>query len=96
MIPITNARLISRAFVIDAQRGGISTAKSKIDRTEKNRMRKNLEEIVLLQKELEARVDNFLKDESIEDYQLFWEELKKQQNQNIQRVTSYMTRKCNR
>ncbi len=76
--------------------GVISTAKSKIDRPEKNRMRKNLEEIILMQKELKERIDNFLELESVEDYQQFWEELKNQQNQNIQRVSSYMARKCNR
>lgn len=71
-------------------------SKSRIERPEKNRMRKCLEEIQLLQKELEHRVDEFLQVETIEEYQHFWQKLKNQYRQNILTTSDYMVRKCNR
>lgn len=74
----------------------LSIIQSSISRSDKNRMRENLEEILVLQKEMEKRIDNFQKDEVVEDYRLFWQELKSQYNQNTQIVSNYMVRKCNR
>ena len=68
----------------------------RINRPDKNRMRANLEEILLLQKQLEQRIDNFLQVETVETYQLFWQELKNLNNQNIKTISNYMVRKCNR
>ncbi len=76
--------------------GVISINNARIDRPDKNRMRGNLEEILLLQKQLEERVDNFLQAETVENYRIFWKELKKQYNQSIQNTYNYMVRKCNR
>ncbi len=76
--------------------GVISINNARIDRPDKNRMRGNLEEILLLQKQLEERVDNFLQAETVENYRIFWQELKKQYNQSIQNTYNYMVRKCNR
>ena len=59
-------------------------------------MRKNLEEFLVLQKELEKRIGIFQKDELVEEYRLFWQELKSQYNQNTQTISNYMVRKCNR
>lgn len=69
---------------------------SPISRSDKSRMRENLEEILALQKEMEKRIDKFHKDEVVEDYRLFWQELKSQYNQNTQIISNYMVRKCNR
>jgi hypothetical protein len=74
----------------------LSIIQSSISRSDKNRMRENLEEILMLQKEMEKRIDNFQKDEVVEDYRLFWQELKSLYNQNLQTVSNYMVRKCNR
>lgn len=68
----------------------------RIDRPDKNRMRTNLEEILLLQKQLEKRIEDFLEVETVENYRIFWRELKNQYNQNIQNTYNYMVRKCNR
>jgi len=76
--------------------GVISINNARIDRPDKNRMRGNLEEILLLQKQLEQQVDNLLQAETVENYRIFWQELKKQYNQNIQNTYNYMVRKCNR
>ena len=76
--------------------GVISINNARIDRPDKNRMRGNLEEILLVQKQLEERVDNFLQAETVENYRIFWQELKKQYNQSIQNTYNYMVRKCNR
>jgi hypothetical protein len=74
----------------------LSIIQSTISRSDKNRMRKNLDEILVLQKELEKRIAIFQKDELVEDYRLFWQELKNLYNQNTQTVSNYMVRKCNR
>ena len=76
--------------------GVISINNARIDRPDKNRMRGNLEEILLLQKQIEERVDNFLQAETVENYRIFWQELKKQYNQSISDTYNYMVRKCNR
>lgn len=74
----------------------ISISNARIDRPDKNRMRSNLEEVLLLQKQLEKRIDNYLEAETVENYRLFWQELKNQYNQNINSTYNYMVRKCNR
>ena len=76
--------------------GVISINNARIDRPDKNRMRGNLEEILLLQKQFEERVDNFLQAETVENYRIFWQELKQQYNQSMQNTYNYMVRKCNR
>lgn len=76
--------------------GVISINNPRIDRPDKNRMRSNLEEILLLQKQLEQRIDNYLQTETVENYRIFWQELKNQYDQNIQNTYNYMVRKCNR
>lgn len=76
--------------------GGIPINKQRIERPDKNRMRKNLEDIQLLQKELEKRIEDFEKAETVEDYRIFWQTLKNQYRQSIQAVSNYMVRKCNR
>jgi hypothetical protein len=68
----------------------------RIERPDKNRMRRNLEEIQLLQKELEYRLDEFLQVEPVEDYRHFWQKLRDQYRQNILNTSDYMVRKCNR
>lgn len=74
----------------------ISINNSRIDRPDKNRMRVDLEEILLLQKQLEQRIDNYLQAETVENYRIFWQELKNQYSQNIHNTYNYMVRKCNR
>jgi hypothetical protein len=69
---------------------------STISRSDKNRMRKNLDEILVLQKELEKKIGSFQKDELVDDYRLFWQDLKIQYNHNTQTVSNFMVRKCNR
>lgn len=59
-------------------------------------MRANLEEMLLLQKQLEKRIDDFLQAEAVENYRLFWQELKNQYQQSIQNTYNFMIRKCNR
>ena len=83
-------------FSRKGQMGVISINNARIDRPDKNRMRGNLEEILLVQKQLEERVDNFLQAETVENYRIFWQELKKQYNQSMQNTYNYMVRKCNR
>ena len=67
-----------------------------LDRLEKNRMRKDLEEIYLLQKDLVEKINNFQQNESVDEYRHFWQELQDVHNQSIQTVARYMVRKCNR
>lgn len=74
----------------------ITINKQRVERPDKNRMRKNLEDIQLLQKELEKRIEDFEQAETVEDYRLFWQALKNQYTQNIKTVSNYMVRKCNR
>jgi len=76
--------------------GVIAINNARIDRPDKNRMRANLEEILLLQKQLEQQIDNYLQTETVDIYKNFWQDLKKKYNQNIQNTYNYMVRKCNR
>ncbi|PKM77496.1 MAG: hypothetical protein CVU90_06515 [Firmicutes bacterium HGW-Firmicutes-15] len=87
---------LGRALLLKEQMEVLSIIQSPISRSDKNRMRKNLEEILVQQKELEKRIANFQKEEKVEDYRVFWQELKGQYNQNTQTVSNYMVRKCNR
>jgi hypothetical protein len=59
-------------------------------------MRQNLEEILAMQKDVEKRIVNFLDDEQVEDYRVYWLGLKKQYNENNKNLANYMVRKCNR
>ena len=69
---------------------------NEIDRQEKNRMRTSLEEIIRLQRELEQRVDELLAAETVENYRLYWQELKQYYADNRRSIHNYMARKCNR
>lgn len=74
----------------------VSINNSRIDRPDKNRMRSNLEEILLMQKQLEQRIDDYLQAETVENYRIFWQELKNHYHQSIQNTYNFMVRKCNR
>jgi len=87
---------LGRAFVAQEAMGVKAINKTRVDRTEKNRMRTNLEEVFQLQKELEKRLNDFLQVETVDNYRLFWQELKNQQTENLHTIYNYMVRKCNR
>ena len=68
----------------------------KINRQDKNLMRKQLEEILSIQKDLDKKIDNYQQESVVEEYQGFWQELGQNNKDSIQRVSRYMVRKCNR
>jgi hypothetical protein len=76
--------------------GVIAINNPRIDRPDKNRMRGNLEEILKLQKQIEELVESYLQAETVETYKKFWQDLKKQYDQNIQNTYNFMVRRCNR
>ena len=68
----------------------------KINRQDKNLMRKQLEEILSIQKDLDKKIDNYQQESVVEEYRGFWQELGQNNKDSIQRVSRYMVRKCNR
>lgn len=68
----------------------------KISRQDKNLMRKQLEDILSIHKTLDKKIDDYQQGSIIEEYQGFWQELGENNKDNIQRVSRYMLRKCNR
>ncbi|WP_061212874.1 hypothetical protein [Syntrophomonas wolfei] len=68
----------------------------KINRQDKNLMRKQLEEILSIQKDLDKKINNYQQESVVEEYRGFWQELGQNNKDSIQRVSRYMVRKCNR
>lgn len=68
----------------------------KINRQQKNAMRMQLEKVLQMQKDLDKKIDNFQKDCEVDEYRKFWQEIKKQNKENILHVSRFMVRKCNR
>lgn len=68
----------------------------KISRQDKNLMRKQLEEILSIQKDLDKKINNYQQESVVEEYRGFWQELGQNNKDSIQRVSRYMVRKCNR
>lgn len=67
-----------------------------IERVEKNQMRKQLEEILELEKSITEKIDIFQKDTKEKEYKDFWNKLKEKKIEHIQSTSSYMVKKCNR
>lgn len=67
-----------------------------IDRMQKNLMRKQLEEIVQMHKDINATIDDYAKNTEPEAYKEFWNEMKVINESSIKKVTHFMVRKCNR
>lgn len=68
----------------------------KINRQDKNLMRKQLEEILSIQKDLDKKINNYQQESVVEEYRGFWQELGQNNKDSIQRVSRYIVRKCNR
>lgn len=68
----------------------------KVERRQKNIMRSRLEEILVIQKDLNEKAETYLADTEPEEYRRFWQELIDKNNENIQVLSGYMVRKCNR
>jgi len=69
---------------------------ARIPRPDKDRMRAQLEEILRLQKSLVEKIELFEPQTEVNDYQVFWRDLKNSHKDLNQRVSRYMVRKCNR
>ena len=68
----------------------------RIDRKQKNIMRSQLEKVLEMQKEIDHKIDNFRKEIEVPEYQQFWEELRTNNIETMQRLSRFMVRKCNR
>ncbi len=71
-------------------------ANVKIERRQKNIMRSQLEKVLEMQKEVEREIDDFHKETEVPEYQQFWQELKQNNTQTMQKLARFMVRKCNR
>ena len=71
-------------------------ANVKIERRQKNIMRSQLEKVLEMQKEVEREIDDFHKETEVPEYQQFWQELKQNNTQTMQKLAHFMVRKCNR
>jgi hypothetical protein len=68
----------------------------RIDRKQKNIMRSQLEKVLEMQKEIDHKIDNFRNETEVPEYQQFWEELRTNNIETMQRLSRFMVRKCNR
>ena len=68
----------------------------RIDRKQKNIMRSQLEKVLEMQKEIDHKIDNFRQETEVPEYQQFWEELRTNNIETMQRLSRFMVRKCNR
>lgn len=68
----------------------------RIERRQKNIMRSQLEKVLEMQKEMERKIDDFHKETEVPEYQQFWQELKQNNTETMQRLSRFMVRKCNR
>jgi len=68
----------------------------RIDRKQKNIMRSQLEKVLEMQKEIDHKIDSFRKETEAAEYQQFWEELRTNNIETMQRLSRFMVRKCNR
>jgi hypothetical protein len=84
-----------RAFIFPGGGGG-DMANVKIERRQKNIMRSQLEKVLEMQKEVEREIDDFHKETEVPEYQQFWQELKQNNTQTMQKLARFMVRKCNR
>lgn len=71
-------------------------SKGPIPRPDKNRMRAQLEEVLRLQKQLLEKIELFAPQTEIDEYQMFWRDLKSSYNELNLKISRYMVRKCNR
>jgi hypothetical protein len=69
---------------------------AKIERQQKNMMRARLEKMLEMQKELDRQIEASYKETQVPEYREFLKKLKSINNENIQVISSYMIRKCNR
>ncbi len=68
----------------------------RIDRKQKNIMRSQLEKVLEMQKEIDHKIDSFREETEVPEYQQFWEELRTNNIETMQRLSRFMVRKCNR
>ena len=68
----------------------------RIDRKQKNIMRSQLEKVLEMQKEIDHKIDNFRNETEVPEYQQFWDELRTNNIETMQRLSRFMVRKCNR
>jgi len=68
----------------------------RIDRKQKNIMRSQLEKVLEMQKEIDHKIDDFREETEVPEYQQFWEELRTNNIETMQRLSRFMVRKCNR
>ena len=68
----------------------------RIDRKQKNIMRSQLEKVLEMQKEIDHKIDNFRNETEVPEYQQFWEELRTNNIETMQKLSRFMVRKCNR
>lgn len=59
-------------------------------------MRAQLEDILQVHKMLDSRIENYQQQTEHPEYNRFWNEMKKRNQENIQVVSRYMVMKCNR
>ncbi|MEN6325002.1 MAG: hypothetical protein ABFD18_02150 [Syntrophomonas sp.] len=59
-------------------------------------MRSHLEQLLELQKDLDINITTFQAETPVDEYKSFLGELKNINNQNMQTVSRFMVRKCNR
>lgn len=69
---------------------------SRIEREEKNKMRKKLEETLSLYRLIEEKINIYQGEAVSPEYQTFWQNLKKKNADEIKEISRYMAIKCNR
>ncbi len=70
--------------------------RGKIDRQQKNIMRSQLEEILVVHQNLDKKIEAFREESASSEYRRFWNELKEQNSEKVKNISRFMVMKCNR
>ncbi|HHW61609.1 MAG TPA: hypothetical protein GX404_06865 [Syntrophomonadaceae bacterium] len=68
----------------------------RIDRAEKNRMRKQLEEIIHRYQAITEQIETYKKETKAQEYLDYWILLQSRNRDNIEDIGRFAARKCNR
>lgn len=68
----------------------------RIDRTEKNKMRAQLEEVAAIYRLAEEKMERYERETVVAEYKRYWRELISEHHQRLENLSRYMVIKCNR
>lgn len=68
----------------------------RVDRSDKNKMRAQLEEIAAIYRLAEEKMEGYERETRVAEYRRYWRELMSDHHQRLENLSRYMVIKCNR